>query len=93
MLTVVCAVWDAKAQAFGQPLFFGTTGLGVRSFTDEVNRKDSALNAHPEDYSFHMRATWDDNLGVFNAFADKLCDAETVIVREFGYSERTLNRG
>lgn len=51
----VCAVRDNKMDAFMQPFFVKSLGVAVRSFADEVNRKDSPMNQHPEDYElFHI---------------------------------------
>lgn len=68
----VCAVWDSAAGAYGQPFFVPALGSAIRSFTDEVNRKapDNALNMHPEDYTLHVLATFDDERGIFESDAD-----------------------
>lgn len=50
---VVCAVRDSKLDAFMQPFFVKSIGVAVRSFADEVNRKDSPMFQHPEDYELY----------------------------------------
>lgn len=68
MKRVICAVFDTAVQAFGQPIFCRSIGEGLRSFSDEINRKasDSALAAHPQDYVFHLLGTFDDESGDFD---------------------------
>jgi len=69
MLYTIVSVYDAKAQAFGRPAFVGTVPLAVRSFDDEVNRKDenNQMNQHPEDFSLYDMGTFDDTSGVFSS--------------------------
>lgn len=68
MKRTICVVFDSAVQAFGQPIFVRAIGEGLRSFSDEVNRKapDSALNAHPDDYVFHLLGVFDDETGEFD---------------------------
>lgn len=63
MISVVCAVRDAKADAFGQPFFAQQRGIAVRSFADECSRSDSGLNKHPEDYALFVLGEYDDLTG------------------------------
>lgn len=67
MKAIVCAVRDAKAEIFGQPIFSGTTGTVVRSFCDEVNRNapDNPYFRHPSDYTLYQLGTYDDETGRF----------------------------
>ena len=63
----VCGVFDSAVQSYGRPIFFRARGEGVRSFTDEVNRKDdnNALYGHPEDFELHLLAMFDEAKGTF----------------------------
>lgn len=61
---VVCAVRDRALDAFMQPLFVPAIGLALRSFSDEVNRSESPMFAHPEDYDLYEIASYDDATGV-----------------------------
>ncbi|WNK13019.1 MAG: nonstructural protein [Microvirus sp.] len=65
---VVCAVMDSAVLAFGQPIVAVSVGVVVRSFADEVNRVavDNALSQHPEDYTLHFLAEFDDEFGSFS---------------------------
>jgi len=68
MKLTICSVYDRAAQAYGRPMFVPTTGVAIRSFTDEVNRNDSEnqLHNHPDDYDLYCFGTFDDNTGLFD---------------------------
>lgn len=68
MKIIVCAVIDRAMQSFAQPMFFPTTGIAVRSFSDAVNTPDanSNLNKHPDDFELWQLATFDDVEGQFD---------------------------
>lgn len=59
-MKIVVAVRDRAVDAFGQPFFVAALGEALRSFGDEVNRSDSVLNAHPEDYDLYELGSFDD---------------------------------
>ena len=62
----IYAVKDLAVQAFGNPFVTRAQGEAMRSFQDEVNKKDgqSAIAQHPEDYELYKLGEWDDNTGV-----------------------------
>lgn len=62
MRMVICSVRDAKMESYARPWFVQTTGVAIRSFTDEVNReeKENPLNTHPEDYALYEIGLFDD---------------------------------
>lgn len=64
----VVAVKDSAIEAFNRPFYVPAVGAAVRSFTDEVNRKaeDNPMHAHPDDYSLHVLAVFDDETGTFS---------------------------
>lgn len=66
-LLIVVAVKDRALDAFMRPFFVPTVGMALRSFQDEVNRKerDNAIHAHPEDYDLYKLGSWDEESGVF----------------------------
>lgn len=66
-ILTICAVRDRALDAFMQPFFAPALGLAVRSFSDEVNRAESPMCAHPEDYDLFYLGTFDDATGKFNA--------------------------
>ena len=63
---VIVAVYDRQSAAYMTPMFFATTGQAIRSFADEVNRKDESLiTRHPEDFSMHELGSFDPSDGRF----------------------------
>jgi hypothetical protein len=72
----VCAVKDRAVDAFNRPLYVPTVGVAIRSFSDECNKKDSELYAHPEDYDLYELGSWDDQNAVYTSL-----DAPRVIAR------------
>lgn len=68
MKQVVVAVFDRAAQLYGRPFFVQALGQAIRSFTDEVNRKDDQRGdfaKHPQDFDLWSLAVYDDNEGSF----------------------------
>lgn len=72
MLQVVLAVKDRMADAFGRPLFVPALGVGLRSFTDEVNRadKENQMFNHPDDFDLYELGRFDDVTGRFDLHDD-----------------------
>jgi len=51
----IYAVYDAKAEAFGKPIFFNKDGLAKRSFFEACQHAESEFQKYPHDYSiFHI---------------------------------------
>lgn len=71
MKLVILAVRDRAADAFANPFYAPTIGAAVRGFSDEMNKSDSRLRLHPEDYDLFELGTFDDNSGVFNCHAPR----------------------
>ncbi len=65
MNSVICLIYDAKAEAYSQPMYFQSTGQAVRSFSDECNRKDSNIGMHPEDYTMFHFGNFNERTGEF----------------------------
>ncbi|MFM1820807.1 MAG: hypothetical protein RLZZ402_1166 [Bacteroidota bacterium] len=67
MKLIICSVKDRAADAFGRPMFVPSTGVAIRSFTDEVNRsdKDNQLFNHPDDFDLYNLGVFDDSTAVF----------------------------
>jgi hypothetical protein len=68
MKLVLCSVKDRAADAYGRPMFVPSTGVAIRSFSDEINRKDAEnqLYNHPDDFDLFEFGDFDDNTGRFN---------------------------
>lgn len=64
---VVVGVKDLAVQAFGRPIFVPALGAAIRSFADEVNRKDGAndMNKHPADFEMWLLGYFDEASGEF----------------------------
>lgn len=57
------AIYDKALAAYGQVMTYTAKGQATRQFTDEVNRKDSELNKHPEDYALYYLGEYDNETG------------------------------
>jgi len=62
---VMCTVRDAKSDLYMRPWFVQSSGVAIRSFSDEVNRdaEDNQLNRHPEDFALYEIGLFDDSDG------------------------------
>lgn len=67
MIYKIIAVRDRAIDVFGQPAFTASTGGAIRSFGDEIKRKDdnNQLNKHPEDFDLYELGIYDDQTGQF----------------------------
>lgn len=63
----ILSVYDRAAQAYARPMFLPSAGVGIRSFSDEVNRIDSENNFyhHSEDYELFDLGEFDDHNASF----------------------------
>ena len=70
MKLILCSVKDRAADAFGRPMFVPSTGVAIRSFSDEVNRAadDNQLYSHPDDFDLYEFGDFDDNTGQFELY-------------------------
>ena len=66
MIQTVVSVFDTAAGLFGRPIFVPSRGQAIRSFHDEINRADSEIAKHPEDYILYQLCSFDDNAGRFS---------------------------
>ena len=83
---IVVSVKDRAIDAYGRPFIVPTTGAAIRSFTDEVNRKESEMHGHPEDYDLYEMGSFCDNVGNFlppeGGVPRVLTRAQDVIIKE-----------
>lgn len=65
MKRLMIAVRDSAAAAFNTPFCAPSTGLAIRSFRDEVNRKadGNLMNTHPEDFELYQVGEYDEDTG------------------------------
>lgn len=71
MKYVVVCIRDRAVDAFMQPWFVASVGAAVRAFSDEVNKADSPMNKHPDDYDLYEVAQFDDATGEFKKVDEK----------------------
>lgn len=66
MKTIVVVIRDSAANAYGIPQFCAARGTALRGFVDEVNRPDSPLAKHPDDYELFLLGEYDDSVPCFS---------------------------
>jgi hypothetical protein len=66
----ICSVKDRASDAYGRPMFVPSTGVAIRSFSDEINRTDAdnQLFNHPDDFDLYEFGEFDDNTGTFELY-------------------------
>lgn len=66
----LCSVKDRAADAYGRPMFVPSSGVAIRSFSDEINRvaDDNQLYNHPDDFDLYEFGVFDDNSGTFDIY-------------------------
>lgn len=57
---LIFTVLDKKAEAFMRPFFARAKGEAIRSFSDEINTKDTMLNKYPADYELFYLGEYDE---------------------------------
>ena len=62
----ICAVYDSKAETFGQPAFFQTLGIAERAFLDNT-KKDEMMKNHPRDFTLFHLGSYEDSTGFFDS--------------------------
>lgn len=74
MRTVIVSVRDSAVAAFGRPAFVPSSAAAVRSFKDEVNRKDAnnEMNKHPSDFILFELGFFDEQSGKFDMHPEPL---------------------
>lgn len=65
MKQIVVSVRDSAVNSYMQPFFVPAVGAAVRSFGDEVCRKESPMCGHPDDYELFELGSFDDETGKF----------------------------
>lgn len=67
MIRMVFAVYDCKAESFGQPMFVANQAVMFRLMKDEVLREgaDNLVAKHPQDFSVYHLGSFEDSKGVF----------------------------
>lgn len=63
MLVKMCSIYDGKAEAWTNPMYFRSNGEAVRSFQDAANNKELDVGRHPEDYALFEVGEFDPRTG------------------------------
>lgn len=63
MQQIIVAVRDRQLNAYMRPFTAATRGQAIRAFGDEANRRESEINAHPEDYELYQLGTFEETTG------------------------------
>jgi len=66
MILRVFSVYDSKAEAYMQPLFFQTKGLAIRSFSEAANDGKSTISLYPADYTLFELGSYDSDNAKFD---------------------------
>lgn len=59
----IVAIRDKATEAYQIPFFVQTVGQAFRMFNDEINRPDSPMGAHPEDYDLFEIGDFNEDRG------------------------------
>lgn len=62
---IVVSVYDRAMDAFARPFFVPALGAAIRAFQDEVNRAESPMCSHADDYDLFELGTFDEDSGKF----------------------------
>lgn len=63
MILEIVSVRDSAVDSYGSPIFVRSVGEAVRSFGDEAVKDDSAIRAHPGDYTLFHVGSFDTDTG------------------------------
>lgn len=61
MIHYIVSIRDSAVKAYMRPFFVPSLGSAIRSFGDEVQRKDSDIAKHPTDYELYELGLFDDD--------------------------------
>lgn len=81
MVLIVMAVRDSAVGAYLRPFYAPSVGAAMRSFYDEVNRKDSEMFRHPDDYELFELGEFEEVSAVFSmkSVPRSVCRAKEVL--------------
>lgn len=66
-------------EGFNQPFFAPAIGAAHRGFVDEINRPESPMFGHPEDYDLYLIGVFDQDTGQFTMDGPKMiCEGKIV---------------
>jgi len=59
----IVAIYDHALDSYLRPFYTPALGAAIRGFQDEINRQDSEMGKHPDDYDLFNLGQWDDSTG------------------------------
>lgn len=65
-------VYDSKAEAFLEPLFYGATGEAIRAFEGAANKEGHDFKLHAGDYTLFETGTWDEQTDTHTTIEAKI---------------------
>lgn len=68
----IFAVYDSKAEAFLQPMFFQSKGVAIRAFSSAANSVEHDFHRYAGDYSLFELGEFDDSNAFFLMHATKV---------------------
>lgn len=69
MKTMVYVVYDSKAEAYMNPLFFQSKGVAIRAFGEAVNDKASPVGKYPSDFVLFELGSYDALTAKFDLYS------------------------
>jgi hypothetical protein len=60
MIFQIVAIHDRALDAYQQPFLVRAIGEAIRAFQDAINKPESPMYAHPDDYDLYMIGTYND---------------------------------
>jgi len=78
---ILVAVKDRAVDAFMNPFVVPSRGMAIRAFGDEMNKSDSAMRAHPDDYDLYELGEFDQDTGVVVSDVKQLAIGKNVVVQ------------
>lgn len=88
----VYAIFDAKLEAHGDPLFARTHGEALRMFEGAVIKEGHQFNVNAEDYTLMAVGEWNDQTGTLENYSANIALGNALQVRA-QYEERQRATG
>lgn len=67
MILKMFAIHDSKAEAYLPPMFYPTSAMAIRAFTQAANAEDHEFNTHAGDYTLFELGAFDQLTGKLNS--------------------------
>lgn len=59
----IFSIYDSKAETYNTPIFLATEGQAIRMYDDMIQKEDSEISKHPEDYTLFVLGEFDSDVG------------------------------